>query len=176
VWTDAGSEVRAPQDGRSLNRGGGFSRVDGSIEFYTRVNALLGPDMTVVDFGAGRGAGVLDDPVRYGLLDLTLRRTRDSYASVVARILWHEGTSLRIGADPLLVAAGDLGEVDLRSRATCCRRARHRAARAERRSPSAPASKGRSHFDCSPAPIRRGDDRRLCSFDHRSRADTPGPR
>ena len=45
---------------------GGFSRVDGTIAFYSRVGALLaecGPDPLVVDFGAGRGA-FLDDPVR----------------------------------------------------------------------------------------------------------------
>lgn len=35
---------------------GGFTHVDGTVQFYTRVNALLRPDMTVVDFGAGRGA------------------------------------------------------------------------------------------------------------------------
>lgn len=34
---------------------GGFSRVDGTVAFYTRVNALLRPGMTVLDFGAGRG-------------------------------------------------------------------------------------------------------------------------
>jgi SAM-dependent methyltransferase len=34
---------------------GGFSRCDLWIPFYTRVNALLRPDMTVVDYGAGRG-------------------------------------------------------------------------------------------------------------------------
>lgn len=34
---------------------GGFSRVDPRVNFYTRVNALLRPDMTVVDLGAGRG-------------------------------------------------------------------------------------------------------------------------
>jgi SAM-dependent methyltransferase len=37
-------------------RAGGFSRLDGTIQFYLRVNALLSPDMTVVDLGAGRGA------------------------------------------------------------------------------------------------------------------------
>ena len=35
---------------------GGFSRVDGTVEFYTRVNALLKPDFSVMDLGAGRGA------------------------------------------------------------------------------------------------------------------------
>jgi SAM-dependent methyltransferase len=34
---------------------GGFTRYSGTIEFYVRVNALLRPDMTVVDLGAGRG-------------------------------------------------------------------------------------------------------------------------
>lgn len=44
---------------------GGFSRVDGTVEFYTRINALLRPQMTVLDFGAGRGAGVGEDQVLY---------------------------------------------------------------------------------------------------------------
>lgn len=35
---------------------GGFTRRDGTVEFYTRVNALLDPAMIVLDFGAGRGA------------------------------------------------------------------------------------------------------------------------
>lgn len=43
---------------------GGFSRVDGTIEFFTRVNALLRPEMTVLDFGAGRGEWA-SDPVEY---------------------------------------------------------------------------------------------------------------
>ena len=34
---------------------GGFSRYDGFVEFYTRVNALLDADSVVLDFGAGRG-------------------------------------------------------------------------------------------------------------------------
>ena len=35
---------------------GGILRDDGEIHFYVRVNALLRPDMTVLDYGAGRGA------------------------------------------------------------------------------------------------------------------------
>lgn len=34
---------------------GGFARDNGGIHFFTRVNALMSPEMTVVDFGAGRG-------------------------------------------------------------------------------------------------------------------------
>lgn len=40
---------------------GGFTSVDGSIEFYGRVQALLEQSMTVLDFGAGRGAWFEDD-------------------------------------------------------------------------------------------------------------------
>lgn len=43
---------------------GGFTYIDGTIAFYNRVNALIRPDFTVVDFGCGRGEYV-DDPVSY---------------------------------------------------------------------------------------------------------------
>jgi SAM-dependent methyltransferase len=52
---------------------GGFTRVDGTVAFYGRINALLKPNMTVVDFGAGRGAGPSDDPVPYRRSLQTLR-------------------------------------------------------------------------------------------------------
>src|SRR6201995_1817857 len=44
---------------------GGFDRYDGTIQFYQRVNALLQPDFTVLDFGAGRGVAHIEDEVRY---------------------------------------------------------------------------------------------------------------
>jgi ubiquinone/menaquinone biosynthesis C-methylase UbiE len=40
---------------------GGFTSLDGSIEFYGRIKGLLDSDMTVLDFGAGRGAWFEDD-------------------------------------------------------------------------------------------------------------------
>jgi len=40
---------------------GGFTAHDGTIEFYSRVKTLLRPDMTVLDFGAGRGAWFEDE-------------------------------------------------------------------------------------------------------------------
>jgi SAM-dependent methyltransferase len=39
---------------------GGFSHRDSAVDFYTLVNALVGPESTVVDFGAGRGAFLND--------------------------------------------------------------------------------------------------------------------
>jgi SAM-dependent methyltransferase len=44
------------------SRFGGFTDIDGTIIFYTRVNSLLEPHYVVVDFGCGRGAH-RDDPV-----------------------------------------------------------------------------------------------------------------
>jgi SAM-dependent methyltransferase len=35
---------------------GGFTRHDGFVEFFARINALLPPQATILDFGAGRGA------------------------------------------------------------------------------------------------------------------------
>jgi len=43
---------------------GGFSKVDGTVAFYNRVNALLGEDFTVLDYGCGR-AEYQEDPVTY---------------------------------------------------------------------------------------------------------------
>ena len=41
---------------------GGFSRKDGTVQFYQRVQALIPSDARVLDFGAGRGAAhFLDD-------------------------------------------------------------------------------------------------------------------
>lgn len=46
-------------------RVGGYSRVDGTVEFYGRVNALLRKEMVVLNFGAGRGAALRDDLSEY---------------------------------------------------------------------------------------------------------------
>jgi SAM-dependent methyltransferase len=43
-------------------RFGGFTHVDGTVAFYTRVNSLLGPDSVVLDLGCGRGVAA-EDPV-----------------------------------------------------------------------------------------------------------------
>jgi SAM-dependent methyltransferase len=54
------------------NMAGGFSRCDGTVQFYQRVRALLNPGQVVLDFGAGRGAAYYEDssPYRKSLRDL----------------------------------------------------------------------------------------------------------
>ena len=44
---------------------GGFMAYDGTVAFYARIDALLSPDMIVLDYGAGRGAWVHDDVCPY---------------------------------------------------------------------------------------------------------------
>lgn len=43
---------------------GGFTDIDGTIIFFSRVNSLIHPAATIVDFGCGRGA-YGEDPVTY---------------------------------------------------------------------------------------------------------------
>ncbi len=52
---------------------GGFSHVDGSIAFYSQIAALLQPDHRVLDYGAGRGEPILDDPCAYRRSLLTFK-------------------------------------------------------------------------------------------------------
>jgi SAM-dependent methyltransferase len=44
---------------------GGFTAYDGTVAFYARIDAVLSPTMTVLDFGAGRGAWVHDETSDY---------------------------------------------------------------------------------------------------------------
>src|SRR4051812_39367218 len=44
---------------------GDYSPLDGTVEFYGRINAFLKPDFVVVDLGAGRGGWYLDDRCLY---------------------------------------------------------------------------------------------------------------
>jgi SAM-dependent methyltransferase len=41
-------------------RFGGFTQIDGTLAFYTRVQALVQPDHVLVDYGCGRGAYASD--------------------------------------------------------------------------------------------------------------------
>lgn len=46
------------------SRFAGFTQIDGTVAFYSRVQALAGPEAVVVDFGCGRGA-YDDDPIPF---------------------------------------------------------------------------------------------------------------
>lgn len=39
---------------------GGFIRCDGTLDFYSRINALIDENMVILDYGAGRGAALQD--------------------------------------------------------------------------------------------------------------------
>src|ERR1700684_795913 len=62
------------------NGAGGFTRCDGTIQFYQRVHALLRPDDVVLDFGAGRGAAHYQDSSLYRKC---LRNLRGEARSVI---------------------------------------------------------------------------------------------
>jgi SAM-dependent methyltransferase len=59
---------------------GGFSSLDGTVEFYTRINALLDPSMTLLNFGAGRGAEFNDETCAF-------RRQLRSFKGKVAKVV-----------------------------------------------------------------------------------------
>lgn len=59
---------------------GGFSRLDGQIEFYTRINALVDEKSRVLDFGAGRGYWAVDPMPE---MSRRLRMLRGRVAEVV---------------------------------------------------------------------------------------------
>jgi SAM-dependent methyltransferase len=52
---------------------GGFCRDDVMVAFYTRIAALLRPTDHVLDFGAGRGAQIIEDSIPYRRSLKTLR-------------------------------------------------------------------------------------------------------
>lgn len=45
------------------SRFGGFTAVDGTVAFFTRINALVTADMVLLNAGCGRGASFVDDPL-----------------------------------------------------------------------------------------------------------------
>jgi len=52
---------------------GGFTSIDGTIEFYTRINALIKKEMKILDFGAGRASWMEEDDCEYRKTLLTLK-------------------------------------------------------------------------------------------------------
>jgi len=78
---------------------GGFSRVDGTIEFYQRVNSLVKPSHVVLDIGAGRGQGHIDDDCDY-------RRSLRTFRGRVAKVVG-------IDVDPVVISNPSLDEAHL---------------------------------------------------------------
>lgn len=75
---------------------GGFSRVDGTISFYQRINALVNSESVVVDFGAGRGAGQLETTSDY-------RRSLRTLKGRVSRVIG-------LDVDPAVLTNASLDE------------------------------------------------------------------
>jgi SAM-dependent methyltransferase len=74
-------------DGKAINShffpeisAGGFSRIDGTVAFYQRVNALVSAESVIIDFGAGRGGPHLDDPSEY-------RRRLSNFKGRVSKVI-----------------------------------------------------------------------------------------
>jgi SAM-dependent methyltransferase len=82
---------------------GGFSPLDGTIEFFTRISALLEPHFKVLDLGAGRGGWNTEDHCSYrrGLRDIRGKVAEYIGADVDKAVLTNPTTSrnLVIGAD-----------------------------------------------------------------------------
>lgn len=67
----------------------GFSHVDGTVAWFTQIAAVLRPNHYVLDFGAGRGEPLVDDPVdwRRQLCDIKDRCQRLDGCDVDTAIL-----------------------------------------------------------------------------------------
>lgn len=80
---------------------GGFSRNAGVIQFFVRVQALIRPDMDVLDFGAGRGAFLEDHNVfRRDLRTLKGKVKRLVGVDVDDAVLSNEGVDERHHVQP----------------------------------------------------------------------------
>ncbi len=82
---------------------GGFTSLDGTIEFYTRINALLEPGMTVLDFGGGRGVTFIESASSY---KQQLMMLRGKVAKVIACDV-DEAVLINPAADETVVIRAD---------------------------------------------------------------------
>ncbi|MBC7101620.1 MAG: class I SAM-dependent methyltransferase [Parvibaculum sp.] len=82
-------------------RAGGFTRYEGAVQFFTRVQSLLGAEMTVMDFGAGRGLFQEDANLfRRNLRTLKGRVARVIGVDVDDAVLINEGVDERVLIEP----------------------------------------------------------------------------
>jgi len=61
---------------------GGFSHVDGTVEFYHRINVLIRNDMRVLDYGAGRGAQIVNEDNEFKKKLITFKGKVDQVVGV----------------------------------------------------------------------------------------------
>jgi SAM-dependent methyltransferase len=82
-------------------RAGGYSRIDGTVEFFTRVQALLPDRGVVVDLGAGRGKWQ-EDPCRWRrtLSDLRGRHRVVVAADIDNAVAGHPAVDARVLLPP----------------------------------------------------------------------------
>ncbi len=93
---------------------GGFTSRDGTIEFYSRINALLQPGFKVLDLGAGRGAWYHSEKAGYkrGLRDLKGKVGEYIGADVDTAVLGNPTTHRNVLIKDGLLPLGD-GDVDV---------------------------------------------------------------
>jgi hypothetical protein len=60
---------------------GGYSTIDGTIDFYSRVRGLINSETVVLDLGAGRASWYEDDGIKYRH---NIRLLKGSVAKVIA--------------------------------------------------------------------------------------------
>jgi ubiquinone/menaquinone biosynthesis C-methylase UbiE len=93
---------------------GGFTSRDGTIEFYSRINALLQPGYKLLDLGAGRGAWCSTEKAAYKRALRSFKGKVDEYigADVDAAVLGNPTTDRNVLIEDGLVPLGD-SEVDV---------------------------------------------------------------
>jgi SAM-dependent methyltransferase len=75
---------------------GGFTSTDGTIEFFNRVNAILKPEFTVLDIGAGRGSWSFLDKCEYRNKLRTIRgKVREYICADIDEVVLSNPTSDR---------------------------------------------------------------------------------
>ena len=80
---------------------GGFTRYEGAIQFFTRIQSLLRADMTAMDFGAGRGLFQDDgNPFRRDLRTLKGKVAKVVGVDVDSAVLANEGVDERLLIGP----------------------------------------------------------------------------
>jgi SAM-dependent methyltransferase len=93
---------------------GGFTSQDGSVEFYTRVNAILEPGFQMLDLGAGRGSWYYleKSPFKRGLRQFRGKVAQYIGADVDTAVLENPTTDRNVLIKDGVLPVGD-GEIDV---------------------------------------------------------------